>query len=70
MPIAAAVEKLLLDAANGTLEDTCDISEILTLYAKSIDIPHLVIQLKMSPDLIKAYNGKHPPIHTVRTLCE
>ena len=34
MPIAAAVEKLLLDAANGTLEDTCDISEILTLLIK------------------------------------
>ena len=70
MPIAAAVEKLLLDAANGTLEDT---SEILTLYAKSIDIPHLAIQLKMIPDLIKAYNEKHLPIHTVtnvRTLCE
>ena len=73
MPVAAALEKLLLDAANGTLADTCEISEILTLYAKFIDIPQLTIQLKMIPDLVKAYNDKHPPIHTmtnVHTLCE
>ena len=35
MPVAAALEKLLLDAANGGSEDTSNIPEILTLYATS-----------------------------------
>ena len=68
IPVAAALEKLLLDAANGGSEDTSNIPEILTLYAKFIDIPHLTIQLKMMPDLVKAYNKKHPPIHNVKNL--
>ena len=73
MPVVAAIEKLLLDAANSTVQETSNISQILTLYSTCIDIPRLTIQLKMIPDLIKAYNEKHPPIATVtnvRTLCE
>ena len=68
MPVAAAIEKLLLDAANGTLQETSNISQILTLYSTCIDIPRLTIQLKMIPDLIKAYNEKHPPIATVTNV--
>ena len=43
--IAVAIKKLLLDAANGTLEDS-KVPEVLTIYTKFLDIPHLSIQLK------------------------
>ena len=72
MPVAAAIEKLLLDAANSTLEDS-NIPEVITLYTKFLDIPHLSIQLKMIPDLVKAYNEENQPIcraTNVCTICE
>ena len=74
MPVAAAIQKLLLDAANGTLEDS-KVPEVLTLYTKFLDIPHLSIEFKMIPDLvtIKAYNEENQPIcrvTNVRTICE
>ena len=68
MPVAAAIEKVLLDATNSTLEDSKD-PEVLTLYTKFLDIPHLSIQLKMIPDLVTAYNEENQPICRVTNVC-
>ena len=75
MPVAAAVERLLLDSANGSLTDTCisTLPEVLRLYTKDIDIGRISIQLQMLPDLLKTYNECNPRINNVtniRTLCE
>ena len=56
LPVAATIEKLLLEAANATLSDSFDIAKELALYAKDVDIPHLKIELQMLPDLVKTYN--------------
>ena len=71
---AAALEKLLLDAANDKLVGS-DYPPELKLYLKDINVDHLLIQLKMLPDLIKTYNQKNTFLHqvteyNVRTLCE
>ena len=73
IPVAASIEKLLLEAANGTLSDSCDISEQLKLYAKNVDIPHLKTEFQMLPDLVKTYNENNRVIcrvTNVRTLGE
>ena len=68
MPVAAAIEKVLVDAVDGTLENS-KVPEVLTLYTKFFDIPHLSIQLKMIPDLVKAYNEENQPICIVTNVC-
>ena len=59
LPVAATVEKLLLEAANATLSDSFDIEKELALYAKYVDIPHLKIELQMLPDLVKTHNDSN-----------
>lgn len=54
MPIAAAIEKTLLNSANNG-----DIPEEVKLYSKEIDIKRLKIQLQMLPELIRTYNKKN-----------
>ena len=60
------IEKLLLEAANATLSDSFDIAkELLALYAKDVDIPHLKIELQMLPELGKTYNESNRKVCTV-----
>ena len=45
------------------------------LYAQDIDIPRLIMQLQMLPDLLKTYNEKNPSVRickvtNLRTICE
>lgn len=68
LPVAATVEKLLLEAANATLSDSIDIEKELALYAKDVDIPHLKLELQMLPDLVKTYNESNHNIRTVTNL--
>ena len=76
LPIAASIEKLLLDAANHTLSVTCVLLEELNiiLYPKEIDMTHLKTELQMLPDLVKAFNENTEPrickVTNVRTLCK
>ena len=68
IPVAATIEQLLLEAANGTLSKGCDISEQLKLYSKDIDTPHLKIELQMLPDLDPPQPSKIPTMRTFYTL--
>ena len=73
LPVAASIEKVLLDATHGVVSD--ELPDELQVYAKDIDLSHLKIQLQMFPDLLKAYNTAHQPtaIHNVtnlNTLCQ
>ena len=55
MPIAAKLEKVLLDAANGTYSGEA-LSEEIQMYSKDLDTSHLVTQLQMLPELIQTMN--------------
>ena len=75
LPVAASIEKVLLDATHGVVSD--ELPDELQVYAKDIDlyISRLKIQLQMLPDLLKAYNTANQPvaIHKVtnfNTLCQ
>ena len=57
MPVVVAIEKLLLDAANGTL-DSAEIPEELQLYKNDLDLSRLKYQLLMLPDVIRVRNQK------------
>ena len=57
-PVAALLKRLLLDATNGIVSDNSHTLENLKLYAQDIDIPHLMMQLQILPDLLKTYNEK------------
>ena len=75
MPVAAFLERLLLDATNDIVSDSSDTQENLKLYAQDIDIPRLIMQLRMLPDLLKTYNEKNPSVRickvtNLRTICE
>lgn len=74
MPVAAALESILIKACNGD-GSVEDLPSEINLYSKEIDIPRLKIQLQMLPDLLRTYNEKNPstPIKRVtslRTLCD
>ena len=49
-----------LDAANGSISDSCDLLNHLELYAKDININHLKTELLNLPDLVQAYNDTLP----------
>ena len=68
LPVAATVEKLLLEAVNATLSDSIDIEKELALYAKDVDIPHLKLELQMLLDLVKTYNESNHNICTATNL--
>ena len=74
MPMAAALEKVLLDATQETLTDD-SLPRELEMYSKDINVPNLTIQLKMLPDLVRAFNENNPAtaikeVTTLRTLCD
>ena len=74
MPVAAVLEKTLLSSANNELS-TNDLPSELKLYSKDVDVDRFLLQLKMLPDLVKAYNETHSStpvrkVTNVRTLCE
>ena len=73
LPIAGAIEKVLLQAGNATPTDSFDVAKELALYMKDVDISHLKLELQMLPDLIKTYNDSNHKIYTitnVRTVAE
>ena len=76
MPVAAALEKVLLDAVTTQTTLTDDsLPSVMGMYSKDINIPHLAIQLKMLPDLVRAFNENNPAtaiknVTTLRTLCD
>ena len=72
MPVAAALEKTLLDAAQNCFDA---LPSEIEMYNKDIDKQRLAIQLKMLPDLVRNYNERNPvtaikKVSTLRTLCE
>ena len=70
MPVAAALETLLINAANSSSNEDKYPDE-LEMYSKDLNIERLLIQLKMIPDLLKTYNEKnsHVQIKKVSNLC-
>ena len=73
LPVAAVIEKTMLAAAGGSLEQVPDDFQI---YKNDLDLARLQIQLQILPDLIRTRNMKLSndiPIRkvtNVRTLCE
>jgi hypothetical protein len=70
MPVAAVMEKLLLDAAQNVI--VTDLPSVLDTY-KDIDKQRLEIQLKMVPELVRTFNERNPAstkqVTNLRTLC-
>lgn len=58
MPFAAVFEQMLVDVAqDGYSSDT--IPKELQMYNDYVDEQHTIIQLKMLPDLVRAYNEEN-----------
>lgn len=55
IPVAAAIEKILLDCSNGR---AVSLPQQLEIYKSDLDLAQLRIQLSMLPDLIKTRNQK------------
>lgn len=73
LPVAAVLEKTLIDAANSSPDQ---VSDDLQIYKNDLNLVRLQTQLHMLPDLIRTRNMKPTcavPIRrvtNVRTLCE
>ena len=72
LPVAAALKKLLLLATESSVIGIPIPSE-LEMYSQDVNLPKLKAQLKMVPDLIRAFNAAHPDhsvkeVTTLRTL--
>ena len=72
MPIAALLEKTLLDAAKGSFSAW---PNELQIYHDDVNIDRLKAQLKMLPDLVRTYNEQNPAtcikeITKLSTLCQ
>ena len=75
MPVAAVLEKMLLDASQISFDDPGALPSELEMYSKDIDRHRLFAQLNMLPDLIGTYNERNPAtaikqVTNLRTLCE
>ena len=76
LPIAAKLEKVLLEAANHGMSGLTEgLPKELDMYSKDLDSQHLLVQLQMLPDLIRTYNESHSytavrSVTSLRTLCE
>ena len=75
MPLAAKLEKMFLDAANGTCNFNHGLPDELKLCGTDVKLDRLLIQLQMLPDLIQTYNKANPTIAIkkvtlVSTLCD
>ena len=75
MPIAALLEKTLLDAAKGSFSVYPKVPNELQLYHNDVNIDRLIAQLKMLPDLVRTYNKQNPAtcikeVTKLSTLCQ
>ena len=52
-----------------THQKTAKFLKYLSYVLNCLDIPHLSIQLKMIPDLVKAYNEENQAICIVTNVC-
>ena len=73
--MAAALENILLKAANGNHDISDECKQHLQLYSMDINIEHFLVQLKMLRDLKRVYdeNNSSTPIKEItslRTHCE
>ncbi len=71
MPIAAALEKSLLDAFKGNFE----LPDVIFSYYKDLNISRLKVQIQMLPDLLKTFNLENPTqviksVTSLRTVCD
>ena len=72
IPVAAAIEKVLIDCSNG---EAVSLPQQLEVYKNDLDLTRLRVQLSMLPDLIKTKNQKvHSSfaikkVTNVRTIC-
>jgi len=60
MLVASILETTLLKSARSLITDETTISLQLSIYSKDVNFQHLIIQLKMLPDLIHTYNEQNP----------
>ena len=74
MPVAAALESILL---NAFVSDAIEIPEhnIVQLYSKDIEFDRLKVQLQMLPDLLKTFNSantsqKVSKVTSLRTIVD
>ena len=69
IPVAAALEKVLLDSTQG-LFNQASLPNQLDMYSKDVDNRRLVLQLQMLPDLVRTYNDMNPttPITKLQIL--
>ena len=75
MPLAATMEKLLVDSANGLYNFENGLPGEISIYKRDIELDRLIIQLQMLPDMIKTYNQNQQNIRIekvtfISTLCE
>ncbi len=56
MPIAAALEKSLLDAFKGNFK----LPDVIFSYSKDLNISRLKVKIQMLPDLLKTFNLENP----------
>ena len=75
MPMEAALQNILLMAANGNDDISEECEQHLQLYSMDINIEHLLVQLKILRDLKRVYNENNPStpikeITSLHTLCE
>ena len=74
LQVAAALEKLLLDAVNNALPDATSMpDELEKYYSKDIDLSHLKTEITMLPDLLSTYNQdncKITKVTNVRTIAQ
>ena len=59
------VEEVLLgrvDATNGKVSDRSNALENLKIHAQDTDIPSLIMQVRILPDVLKTYNEKNPSV--------
>ena len=74
MPVAEVIERVLLDAANGTFSG--ELPQELQMYKNDIDLTRLKVQLQMMPDLIRTRNQLPTnlvpikKVTNVRTICD
>jgi len=66
LPVAAMIEKVLLNACNG-LSDSGDFpEEIQQLYQSDLDPPRLKVQLQMLPDLLEPEISNYQTVSQLR----
>ena len=71
LPNVSSLEKLLLDAANGSEDNPEDIPSFLSQYLSEEETVQLRAQLPMlSPAILSAFSGSVKKVTSVRTVCD